>query len=62
MFYKDLSTERKFRVLDVNFLKKDSLKYLFFRLDYCNSFLSGCFKNSLKNSQLIHNAKWDYKE
>lgn len=29
MFYKDLSTERKFRVLDVNFLKKDSLKYLF---------------------------------
>lgn len=36
MFYKDLSTERKFRVLDVNFLKTDSLKYLFFRLDYCN--------------------------
>lgn len=30
MFYKDLSTERKFHVLDVNFLKKDSLKYLFF--------------------------------
>ncbi|TWW80158.1 26S proteasome regulatory subunit 6B [Takifugu flavidus] len=37
-------------------IKKDEQEHEFYKLDYCNSLLSGCPNNSLRSFQLIQNA------